>query len=71
MSDPKKTPAFARAASPAVCGDYSEDGMTQYAYVAMTFHAADIARHSRMDGTVQAAFDRADLFFAELAKRTK
>lgn len=69
MTDPKTTPAFARPNG--TLAD-SQSGMTQYAYVAMTFHAALLGRGGfTIDGATLSAFSNADAFFAELAKRTK
>ena len=76
LMNPKTDPAFPcpqwQNRNGELLGPYI--GLSQYAYVAMHFHEAfistletegDIARVSL------AAFRHADVFFAELAKRTK
>lgn len=45
--------------------------MSQYVTVAMTFHAALIPVWLPRNETARMAFDQADTFFAELARRTK
>lgn len=80
--DPKTTPAF-----PLSRGHFNEaglmtstdwmPGLSQYAYVAMTFHGAILAGRRGPLGNwsgreaANDAFNHADAFFAELAKRTK
>ncbi len=61
--------------------NHGDQGLSQYAYVAMTLHAAVLAgrdgRYNRSEALIKpdnvafAAFDQADAFFAELANRTK
>lgn len=68
MIDPKTTSAF-----PRLYGADQHSGLSQYAYVAMTFHAALIGRDGSFttEGATLTAFNHADAFFAELAKRTQ
>lgn len=79
MSDPKTTSAF--PALHTIDGNWVRDprpehlGLTQYAEIAARFHAALICDGvttsvEQKDLTAQEAFDHADAFFAELAKRT-
>ena len=52
---------------------YGQPGMTQYAYVAMHFYAANVARGFTYpyESVTSVSFNQADAFFAELAKRTE
>ena len=45
-------------------------GLTQYAEIAARFHAAMTVERDYPVATARRAFDHADAFFAELAKRT-
>jgi len=73
MNDPKTTPAspvlhsidgnWIKEPIPSLCG------LSQYAYVAMHFHAVMLTQ--MVTDNHEEAFDEADAFFAELVKRTK
>ena len=76
MSDPKTTPAF--PVSHAIDGNWVKEplpefcGLTQYAEVAARFHAALMSTDWQIGQlAARQAFDHADAFFSELAKRTK
>lgn len=74
MSDPKTEPAFPVASVTNANGDvtqWSYPGMSQYAYVAMHLQAAALSHYARIDSSPASVFEQTDLFFAELAKRTK
>lgn len=65
--------AFPVTACLGVNGDIlqaSESGLSQYAFVAMTFQAPLIRTYSPEEAALH-AFKQADAFFAELAKRTQ
>lgn len=68
--DPKTTPAFAAGAGHRESYEF-QLGLTQYAYVAAQFHSHLVTQFlSDHKLAAEEAFDHADAFFAELAKRT-
>lgn len=67
MNDPKTAPAFPQVTGAGVA---REPGLSQYAEVAARFHAGLVTWEHHLVAA-RHAFDHADAFFAELAKRTK
>lgn len=77
--NPKTEPAFPSKREFQIPGKantmVSSPGLSQYAEIAARFHAALIPMHLHSSGegpyVATLAFNQADHFFAELAKRTK